>query len=131
MSNKIRGVKVPSSLGAAGRKLWAETLSAYSLSQHEKDLLLQACATLDLINTLQRRIGREGVVSEGYKGQPVAHPLLNELRQNRDLFGRLIGRLALPDAETGAHHSDSNGLQSVDSLQQRTAGLSRWAKAHG
>ena len=128
MSNVVKGVKVPSGLGACGRRLWADTLAVYDLCAHEKNLLLQACHTLDLINTLQRRVSRDGVMSVGYKGQPVAHPLLNELRQNRALFGSLLSRLALPDVNA---NGAGGTLCSVDSLQQRQAGISRWARAHG
>lgn len=127
MSNVTKGVKVPEGLLKLGKDLWVETNDTYILSLHEKDILLQACRTLDLTETLRRRIARDGIMSEGYKGQPVANPLLNEIRQQRALFGQLIGRLDLPDIDK------SRGQISAvpDVNQQRAAIQSRWGKAYG
>ena len=127
MSNVRKGVKVPEGLMKLGKDLWVETNDAYILSLHEKDILLQACRTLDLTETLRRRIARDGIMSEGYKGPPVAHPLLNEIRQQRALFGQLIARLDLPDLDSSA-----GGLVAVPEVnQQRSAVQSRWGKAYG
>lgn len=127
MSNVRKGVKVPEGLLKLGKDLWVETNDAYILSLHEKDILLQACRTLDLTETLRRRISRDGIMSEGYKGQPVAHPLLNEIRQQRALFGQLIARLDLPDLD-----SPAGGLVALPEVnQQRSAVQSRWGKAYG
>lgn len=127
MSNVSKGVKVPEGLNQLGKELWVETNKAYVLSVHEKNILLQACRTLDLVETLRRRLSRDGIMSEGYKGQPVAHPLLNEIRQQRALFGQLVARLDLPDLDSSA-----GGLAAVPEVnQQRSAVQSRWGKAYG
>lgn len=128
MSNNVDGIKVPSYLKRSGRALWVATLKEYELSKHDQDVLEQACCTLDLIDTMRRRIENEGVMSEGYKGQPVPHPLVNEIRQNRALFAQLIARLALPDVDSAGSGAP---LADVASLNLRRAAKSKWELAHG
>lgn len=124
MSNVRKGVKVPSDLQAAGRDLWSETLVEYELSSSEKAVLLQACRTLDMIGTMQRRVKRDGIVTTGSMGQVVAHPLVGELRQYRALFSQLIRTLDLPDLELPVEPD-------IVPNQRRGAVLSSWGKAYG
>ena len=124
MSNVRKGVKVPSDLQAAGRDLWSETLVEYELSSSEKAVLLQACRTLDMIGTMQRRVKRDGIVTTGSMGQVVSHPLVGELRQYRALFSQLIRALDLPDLELPVKPD-------IVPNQKRGAVLSSWGKAYG
>ena len=124
MSNVYKGQKIPEKLGALGRELWADTRNAYELAPHEEAVLLQACRTLDLIETMRRRVQLDGIVSVGSMGQQVANPLLSELRQSRALFSSLMRSLALPDVEVP-------GAVDITPNQNRSAAQSRWGKAHG
>ena len=124
MSNVLKGVKVPSDLMAEGRELWAKTLAEYDMSANERAVLLQACRTLDMIGTMQRRVKRDRIVTKGSMGQTVAHPLVGELRQYRGLFSQLSRTLDLPDLENSVE------LDIVPN-QKRGAVLSSWGKAYG
>lgn len=124
MSNVSKGVKVPADLQADGRDLWAKTLVEYEMSANEKAVLLQACRTLDMIGTMQRRVKRDGIVTTGSMGQVVAHPLVGELRQYRALFSQLIRTLDLPDLELPVEPD-------IVPNQRRGAVLSSWGKAYG
>lgn len=114
------------SLGELGVALWDETLKTYELTAHERSLLHQACRTLDLIESMRLRVERDGVMSKGSMGQPVTHPLLGELRQNRSLFATLVRTLGLPDVD----ESGAPELEVVPN-QNRAAAQSKWGKAHG
>lgn len=120
----------PPALQKAGTDLWEATAKVYDLSGHELALLAQACRTLDVCEGLWRAVKKQGYSVQGSMGQTVANPLLQELRQQRSLFASLVRALDLPDVEAEAS-SEVTPLTDVATLQQRAAGLSRWAKAHG
>lgn len=119
--------KAPESLGAAGRRLWDTTLETYTLAEHELDVLQEACYTLDLLQTMRRRVKKDGVMSTGSMGQDVVHPLIGEIRQQRGLFSQLMNALKLPDVEPQAEDL----APVVEVNQHRRAAGSRWSKAYG
>lgn len=127
----VKGVHVPSMLKPDGRKLWIETLAVYDLSEHERAVLLQACLTVDLCTQLRRKVDREGLTTTGSMGQMVVNPLLQELRNQRALFDKLIRSLALPDIPE-QEAVEGGGLRVVpEPNQHRAAAQSKWGKAYG
>lgn len=60
-------------------------------------LLDQAAALLDEIAALTDGLERDGILTTGSKGQPVAHPALAQLRAHRQAFEKLSHAL-VPDS---------------------------------
>lgn len=85
----------PEGLKWGGRKLWEATVADYELSQHETNLLLQACRTVDTLDLLQAHVDVDGPVIDGPTG-PKIHPALVECRQARITLARLLAALGLP-----------------------------------
>lgn len=120
----------PAHLDNAGAKLWEKTVELYDLSEHELAILGQACRTLDMCESLSRVVRRDGYMVKGSMGQKVVNPAIPELRQQRSALASLFRALDLPDVEASSGE-DVEVPAGVATLQQRTAGLTRWSKAHG
>lgn len=94
---------VKPSFGAAGSQLWTSITDVLVLDVHEEQLLVECCRTADAMDELQTIVERDGVLSDSSQGVR-AHPALQELRQQRIAFARLISALGLPsgvkDAKT-------------------------------
>jgi P27 family predicted phage terminase small subunit len=112
--------RAPAGLKARGRRFWRRVASAYELTTSEFMILEEVCRTLDSLDAMQSALNSEGVTVEGSAGQPRAHPVLVELRQQRVALGRLLSQLALPDEQTGA------GLPSLTEARARRAAEARW-----
>lgn len=130
MTKSDGGVRVPSGLKATGRALWDSTVDEFDLSGHELTLLGQACRAADRCESLENVIRRDGIMAKGSTGQPVVNPAVQEARQQQAVLASLIRALGLPEPEEESG-SAVTPLKSVEPMQQRTAGLSRWAKSHG
>ncbi|HYK96132.1 MAG TPA: hypothetical protein VE011_09745 [Candidatus Dormibacteraeota bacterium] len=89
----------PRGLGARGRRLWRRLVADFDFSVPELELLAEACRTLDSIDFIATALAGAELAIPGSRGQLTAHPLLAEQRQQRELLGRLIGRLQLPDED--------------------------------
>lgn len=74
-----RAPRVPSHLKVPGREVWRAVWSAgqgaYS-PETDRNVILRYAELHDRRAELLERLNTDGYVSEGYKGQPVAHPLL-------------------------------------------------------
>jgi hypothetical protein len=114
-----RRYPAPSTLKAAGRKLWTATTKVYELRADELRILEDACREVDLVDALAKQLAEGELMVIGSMGQPVVNPLVSELRQHRGVLTRLLGSLKLPDDPAGAKPSTSE--------QQRRAGAARWA----
>ena len=114
-----KAATTPTTLGAAGRRLWRETAKAHDLAQHELETLNAACAELDLITLMENELKGQPLTTQGSTGQLVAHPLVQELRQHRSTMAALLRSLKLEE-ERG-----------VKVNAQRKGGQSRWAAAYG
>ncbi|PPH27818.1 hypothetical protein C5C37_12370 [Rathayibacter sp. AY1F9] len=94
--------------------------ATYTLRQDELEVLRAACGTADLIDQLQDAMKDQPAMVPGSKGQLVAHPLLQEVRQQRLTFSQLVRGLKLPDENSGAAVNP-----------HRAGGQSRWMQAYG
>ena len=95
----VRKARKPPGLGGEGGKLWDEVTSQLAddgleLDVRERRWLLDACREADLLADLEANIVGEPRVVKGSQGQPVAHPLLAEIRQHREALSRLLARVS-------------------------------------
>jgi hypothetical protein len=104
----------PAGTDEPGRRLWQEIVELYELEAHELVLLEQACRTLDLCETLQTTVDREGPIVAGRTTAATV-----ELRLQRVMLGRLLTALRIPigDAQGRQQYRGSRGfygLRAVD-----------------
>lgn len=90
--------KPPKGLRTSGRRLWADVLGDYELTEHELTVLREACRTADSLDDLQAQLDTDGIMSESSQGSRV-HPALVELRQQRITLARLFAALHMPTGE--------------------------------
>lgn len=113
--------KAPEKLGAKARALWADVTGKYDLRSDELRVLEDACREIDLVERIESELRDGDLVVRGSQGQPVASPLVQEVRQHRAVLARLLGSLKLPDDEGGA----GEGSQSAAA---RSAAAARWGR---
>jgi hypothetical protein len=116
----------PKGLGVEGRALWRVIVAdaagqGLELDARELTWLRHAAKLADRIAGLEEALAGEPLVVPGHAKQPVANPLLPEIRQNQALLAQTLGRLRLDVAE------NSSG-QVVGSNRFRSAALARWAR---
>lgn len=110
----------PRNLGTRAQKFWRDVTGEYTLRVDEMLVLEDACREIDLIEQLEAAQREEPFVAAGYNGQPVAAPLLGEIRSHRALFAQLLRQLKLPD-------EGGQGAAST-SAKARSAANSRWQR---
>ncbi len=120
MATKLK-IKPPAGLGEAGKALWRDVVAVYTLRPDEKRILTDACMAADRVATMREELDARSIVTAGSMGQEVVHPLVAEIRAHEAQIAGLLAKLKLPDAPTGAATPNQN----------RAAGQSRWASAHG
>lgn len=86
----------PVDLRTAGRRMWAEVTDDYDLGPDEIGALREACRTVDELDDLRAALKGQPMTVEGSTGQPVANPLLAEVRRHRATLATLLERLSLP-----------------------------------
>lgn len=111
--------RAPTGLGARGRRFWRETVGEFDLSDAEREILAEACRTLDDLDRLAASIAADGAMTTGSQGQPVVNPALTEARGQRAILHRLLAALQLPDA-------DDKPMRAAASTRGRTAARARW-----
>lgn len=112
-------IKTPTGLGAKAKRVWTEITSSYELRVDELRILEDACREIDLVERLEAELKGAKLIVHGSQGQPVANPLVQELRQHRGVLTRLFGALKLPDEDSGAGER---------STAARTAAMARWGR---
>src|SRR5690606_5966339 len=110
----------PQRLGRKARRLWRDVTSVYDLRPDELRVLEDACREVDLIERLEEELRDAQLVVRGSMGQPVANPLVQEIRQHRAVLRGLLGSLKLPDED------DRQAL--ARSTSARAAAQARWRR---
>jgi hypothetical protein len=103
----VKKPRKPAGLGAEGGTLWAEITSELAddgliPTSRERRWLLDACREADLIADLMASLEGEPHVVKGSQNQPVAHPLIAEIRQHRVTLSGLLARLKMDDPTEAA-----------------------------
>jgi hypothetical protein len=114
--------RYPPGLGRSGRALWRDVEDGYKLRPDERQLLARACVEVDLLEQLTAAQAEAGPFGVGSAGQPVASPLLAEIRAHNLVLARLLDQLALP-ADSGR----AVELRQARSALGRRAVRARWA----
>lgn len=109
---------VPAGLDERAADLWTGVTCKYDLRVDELYVLEAACREVDLIDAMVIRQRSEDLIGVGSQGQPVAAPLVSELRQHRATLAALMRQLKLPDEDGRAASSASEAA--------RAAANARW-----
>lgn len=109
----------PADLRAAGRRLWAEVTADFDLGPDEIGALREACRTADELDDLRAALKGQPMTVPGSTGQPVANPLLAEVRRHRATLAQLLERLSLPAGD------EDQGMTPAQRRAQRAA-QQRW-----
>lgn len=115
-------VAAPATLALAGKTLWSEVTTKYTLRADELATLEDACAASDMLAEFMKAwtdLGRP-YMSKGSMGQEVEHPLIGSIDKQRKARQAFLRQLKLPDEPGGEKPN-----------QHRSAAQSRWAAAHG
>lgn len=121
----------PRNLKAKGARFWTQTVADYELTAGELLILEDACREVDVITRLEDAMAKGDLTVQGSMGQPVANPLLGELRQHRALLARLLKQLDLPqedeDATSGAGDRSTSAREAARARWQRQPPAARGA----
>lgn len=98
----------PDGLGARAIELWEGVVSRWELRIDELLVLEAACREVDLIDAMEERQKSEDLIGEGSQGQPVAAPLISEMRMHRATLASLLKQLRLPDEDGRAAATTSD-----------------------
>lgn len=114
----------PKGLAKDGRRLWRAIIGAldadWQLDRRELHLLERAAKIEDRLVKLDAAIDADGPVVGGSKGQPVAHPGLQESRQLALAQHRLLRDLELSNPD--------KRRDPIVSARARRAARARWDK---
>jgi phage terminase small subunit len=91
----VTGPRVPTGLGADGKRLWRVTVADYDFAPHQLELLRLACEALDRAAAAAKIIRDVGVITVDRYGSPKAHPAVGIERDARTATARLLRELAL------------------------------------
>jgi hypothetical protein len=109
--SRARRLEPPEGLQVGGRSFWEAILEKFELVEHELVILKEACRTIDLLDSLQAIIDRDGPVLPWGDGSR-AHPAGVELRQHRIALARLLASLGIPadDEDRPAPRGGARGV---------------------
>lgn len=116
--------RTPSDLGKHGKKLWRDIVTEAAenvvfFDSRELFWLHSAAKTVDSLQLLEAEMADQPQIVKGAQGQPVANPLLAEIRQHRSLMAQLLARLDLYPAGEVSTSSRSTAA--------RKAARARWS----
>jgi hypothetical protein len=99
----------PADLTTEGSALWSAVLAEMTEDEleptaQERRYLLDACREADVIASIAAAFSGEPHVVKGSQGQPVAHPLLAELRQHRATLSQLLARVKTTEPAAAEPH---------------------------
>lgn len=118
----------PPGLTGPGLSLWIELTDSYEFRPDELVLLRQVAETTTLLDRLERESLTADTVVRGSQGQPVASPILQELRAHRATLTTMLRALALPDLDDD-DASDAPRYRSVASIRASKAANARWSRS--
>ncbi|WP_216587523.1 hypothetical protein [Streptomyces brasiliscabiei] len=110
----------PDGLAERGLKLWQELTEELEHDADELLLLAEACSLADEIDTMTAVLGAGELLSKGSRGQPVANPLIREIRGHRLALSRILRQLG------ATRPGEESGERSTPSERGRKAALARW-----
>jgi len=110
----------PTHLGLQGKRLWDRIVGDFTLRPDELRILEDACREADLVDRIDGELRDAPLTVPGSMGQPVASPLVQEVRQHRAVLKTLLAQLKLTeDGETEAV---------ARSASARAAANARWGR---
>jgi hypothetical protein len=121
--------RAPGGFGVAGRRLWKTVIldaDSDGIDLHSLELawLEDACRLTDRLEEMEAALAVAGTfMVKGVAGQPVAHPLLGEVRQTRALRAQMLARINVTAPE-----EKQSGSVFARGVQQRDAANARWRK---
>lgn len=113
----------PDGLREAGQALWRDVFGPWELRPDEERLLHASCKTVDEIDRMEAALADTDPVATGSKGQPVAHPLIAEVRAHRLALRQLLGSV-------GVEWPDDPGAAD-GSVAGRKLARARWDRPRG
>lgn len=117
----MAALKAPANLAAEGKFLWKSVTDVHELGPDSVRMLVDACREADLVQRLEVELRDADLVVRGAGGQPVANPLVSEVRQHRAVLSGLLKALRLP-----ATAGDAARREADISEQARSAARARW-----
>jgi hypothetical protein len=122
----VKEPKPPADLGAEGRRLWRDIIrdaagQGVELTGQELVYLRHAGRLADTIARMEADVADAPTIVNGYNKQPVANPLLSEIRMHRQLLAQTVARVKtdLPDASSAP-------VGTGTSNRFRAAAITRW-----
>lgn len=112
------GSAAPRPFGPSGQAFFDRVTADFELSVTEQRTLVDVCREIDLVDRLQAALDTQPLIVHGSMGQPVASPLVQELRQHRSTLDRLLRSLALP--------ADDDPVAGDRSTSARERAMQRW-----
>lgn len=103
----VKAPRKPPGLGTEGARLWREIAAEMAdddlvPTSRERRWLEDACRTADVVADLEAALEGQDRVVRGSQGQPVAHPLIAEIRQQRAALAALLARIEMTEGESSA-----------------------------
>ena len=124
-SGELAVPRRPVGLADRGRREWAAIWSAGAAwLQPERDYhwVEQVVRAYDELAAYRRRIVKDGPVQHGSQGQPVAHPLIAEVRRLEERIGKNLSELGLsPLAAQRLGLAAAKTASKLDELAERRA----------
>lgn len=114
---------VPASLKRAGRDEWLRVWTAgraWLAPGIDVFILERYCQQHDRLAEMYARVERDGMIVEGYKGQPRPHPLLSEIRALESEMRKVETELGFtPAARSKLGHAEVRRVSKMDELVAR------------
>ena len=119
--------KPPAELGVDGRRLWRDVVADVAahglvLDARELSWLRSAGIFEDRAAVLEAELAGALMIVRGSNSQPLANPLLAELRMTRLAAGQMLARLKLDPPESGRSRPGVNQNRAAVNASWRTGG---------
>jgi phage terminase small subunit len=95
---------MPKGLSGEARRLWRDTVSAWTMDGPGFVLLENACRCLDRLRAAEKVVAKQGQTFVDRFGQVKSHPAMTAIRDENTTFVRILKQLGL-DVAGGAGKS--------------------------